>query len=61
MSHESATLIESRTLLHDAFADGQVYVALSRVTSLAGLWLRGGLITQAVVRAHPAVVAFYGR
>ena len=37
----------------------QVYVALSRVTSLDGLWIRGGRITQAVVMAHPSVLAFY--
>ena len=58
---QGMTLTRAELMLHDAFADGQVYVALSRVTALAGLWLRGGLITQAVVRAHPAVVAFYGR
>ena len=46
-------------MLSDAFDFGQVYVALSRVTSLAGLWLSGGAITQAVVKAHPAVVDFY--
>ena len=57
---QGMTLTRAELMLHDAFADGQVYVALSRVTSLAGLWLRGGLITQAVVKAHPAVVAFYG-
>ena len=35
------------------------YVALSRVTSLAGLWVRGGSITQNVVKAHPDVLTFY--
>jgi len=34
-------------------------VALSRVTSLAGLWVRGGSITQSVVKAHPDVLTFY--
>ena len=58
---QGMTLTRAELMLHDAFADGQVYVALSRVTSLAGLWLRGGLITQAVVKAHPAVLAFYNR
>ena len=56
---QGMTLTRAELMLHDAFADGQVYVALSRVTSLAGLWLRGGRITQAVVKAHPAVLAFY--
>ena len=40
-------------------AFGQCYVALSRVTSLEGLWIRGGRITQSVVMAHPSVLAFY--
>jgi ATP-dependent DNA helicase PIF1 len=38
---------------------GQVYVALSRVTSMGGLWIRGGRITQHVVKAHPDVLQFY--
>ena len=37
----------------------QVYVALSRVVSLAGMWIRGADLTQAVVKAHPKVAAFY--
>jgi hypothetical protein len=39
----------------------QAYVALSRVTSLGGLWISGSLVSQANVRAHPAVVEFYDR
>ena len=27
---------------------------------LAGLWVRGGQVTQRVVKAHPEVAAFYG-
>ena len=54
------TLSRAELMLHDAFDYGQVYVALSRITSLAGLWIRGGRITQAVVKAHPAVLTFYG-
>ena len=46
-------------MLDNAFDYGQVYVALSRVTSLEGLWVRGGRITQQVVKAHPSVLAFY--
>jgi len=55
---QGMTLSRAELELADAFDYGQVYVALSRVTSLAGLWLRGGAITQRVVRAHPSVVAF---
>eukprot|EP00979_Chaetoceros_neogracilis_P003270 scaffold577_cov273-Chaetoceros_neogracile.AAC.4 len=36
-----------------------VYVALSRITSLDGLWVRGGQITQNVVKCHPKVKLFY--
>lgn len=56
---QGMTLSRAELLLEDAFDAGQVYVALSRVTSLAGLWIRGGHIGQSVVRAHPAVLAFY--
>ena len=53
------SLSRAELMLSDAFDYGQVYVALSRVTSLEGLWIRGGRITQAVVKAHPSVLAFY--
>lgn len=56
---QGMTLDCAELQLDDAFDYGQVYVALSRVKSLAGLWIRGGLITQAVVKAHPAVQEFY--
>eukprot|EP00961_Rhodomonas_salina_P203761 2749213-Rhodomonas_salina.1 len=48
-----------RLQLDDAFDFGQTYVALSRARSLAGLWIQGGAVTQAAVKAHPAVIAFY--
>ena len=56
---QGMSLSRAELMLHDAFDYGQVYVALSRVTSLAGLWVRGGSITQNVVKAHPDVLAFY--
>jgi ATP-dependent exoDNAse (exonuclease V) alpha subunit len=43
----------------DAFAHGQVYVVLSRVTSSVGLWIKGKAITQKVVKAHPDVIEFH--
>ena len=56
---QGMTLSRAELMLQDAFAAGQAYVALSRVTSLAGLWLSGLDITQDVVRAHPEVQRFY--
>ena len=53
------SLTRAELMLSDAFDFGQCYVALSRVTSLEGLWIHGGRITQSVVRAHPSVLAFY--
>jgi len=53
------TIERAELQLDDAFDFGQVYVALSRVTSLNGLWIRGGNITQSVVKAHPKVTTFY--
>lgn len=56
---QGMTIERAELQLDDAFDYGQVYVALSRITSLNGLWVRGGSITQAVVKAHPKVKAFY--
>ena len=56
---QGMTIERAELQLDDAFDYGQVYVALSRVTSLNGLWVRGGRITQNVVKAHPMVKAFY--
>lgn len=56
---QGITISRAELQLDDAFDCGQVYVALSRATSLAGLWIRGGGVTQAVVKAHPNVVHFY--
>ena len=56
---QGMTIERAELQLDDAFDYGQVYVALSRVTSLNGLWIRGGNITQSVVKAHPKVTAFY--
>jgi ATP-dependent DNA helicase PIF1 len=55
---QGMTLSRAELQLADAFDFGQVYVALSRVTSLQGLWIKGQDVSQAVVKAHPAVLAF---
>jgi hypothetical protein len=51
------TLDRVEASLSNAFDHGMVYVALSRVKSLAGLRLSG--FAPSKVKAHPAVVAFY--
>lgn len=56
---QGMTLSRAQLMLADAFEHGQVYVALSRVTSLAGLWMAGEKLTRAVIKAHPAVRGFY--
>jgi len=56
---QGMTLSRAEMQLADAFAHGQVYVALSRVQSLAGLWMTGGMVTQQQISAHPDVIAFY--
>jgi ATP-dependent exoDNAse (exonuclease V) alpha subunit len=56
---QGMTLSRAELQLGDAFACGQVYVALSRVVSLAGLWLSGGALKPDAVKAHAAVVEFY--
>jgi hypothetical protein len=53
------TIERAELQLDDAFDYGQVYVALSRVVSLKGLWVCGGRVAQSAVKAHPKVVAFY--
>jgi ATP-dependent DNA helicase PIF1 len=56
---QGQTLTRVEVQLDDAFDCGQVYVALSRVTSLDGLYIQGPQVTQKVVRAHPTVKEFY--
>lgn len=43
--------------LGEAFAPGQVYVALSRCTSFEGLWMRSKLYERAI-SCHPEVIDF---
>ena len=50
---------QERVDLAAAFEYGQAYVALSRVTSLAGLAIAGGQLTQRAVMANPKVLTFY--
>ena len=58
--HKSQGMTLDRAIvdLTRAFATGQAYVALSRVRSRTGLWLRGSL-SPAAVRADRRVIEFY--
>jgi len=59
--HKSQGLTLSRAVLEiaSAFDYGQAYVALSRVSSLTGLWLTRPINRQSI-KAHPLVLDFYG-
>ena len=56
---QGATLERAEVQVSGAFAAGQTYVALSRCTSLAGLWISGEKISQRHVFTDPKVVNFY--
>lgn len=56
---QGCTLTSAELMLDKAFDYGQVYVALSRVKNLEGLWLSQPIQRQSV-RAHPTVLRFYG-
>lgn len=55
---QGMTLSRVELNLQCAFEYGQVYTALSRATSLDGLWLRSYLLPTSI-RAHPKVLAYY--
>ena len=57
---QGMTLSRAELQLDRAFACGQVYVALSRVKSLDGLFIRGDHITPDLVSVNAAVLARFG-
>ena len=56
---QGMTLTRASMSVDNAFAEGQVYVALSRVSSMQGLYLTGPMLQPAAVKAHQDVISFY--
>jgi len=56
---QGMTLTRAELQVADAFDPGQTYVALSRLTDLAGLWISGGVLSESSAFAHPDVLEFY--
>ena len=56
---QGSTLSRAELMLSNTFDFGQAYVALSRVTSLEGLWLTKP-VHKNLFRANPKVVSFFG-
>mmetsp|Transcript_3405 Transcript_3405/g.6145 ORF Transcript_3405/g.6145 Transcript_3405/m.6145 type:complete len:833 (+) Transcript_3405:96-2594(+) len=59
---QGMTLTRAEVQLDDVFSHGQAYVALSRLTGFAGLWLGGRYpgISERSIRSHPRALEFYG-
>jgi len=57
---QGMTLSRAEVQLDDAFSYGQVYVALSRLTTYSGLWIGGRGFSQRSIKAHPNALRFYG-
>ncbi len=56
---QGCTLTCAEIMMDKAFDYGQVYVALSRVKNMEGLWLAKPISPNAV-KAHPEVMRYYG-
>ena len=56
---QGMSLTRAQVDVSNAFAEGQVYVALSRLVSLNGLWLVGPMFSASNVKAHKSVIQFY--
>ena len=56
---QGSTLTSAELILGKAFNYGQIYVALSRVRDIKGLWIADN-VENLKVRASPEVLSFYG-
>ena len=56
---QGMTLGQDELQLEDAFNYGQAYVALSWLTSVEGTWVRGGEITEKVVKVYLDMTWFF--
>jgi len=56
---QGMTLSRAEVQLDDAFSCGQVYVALSRLTSYDGLWIGGRGPSKNSVKAHRKALEYY--
>ncbi len=55
---QGTTLSRAEIRVNEAFDYGQVYVALSRIKSMEGLWLTEP-ISKSAIKANPDVIKFY--
>ena len=58
---QGMTLTRAELQVDNAFEVGQAYVALSRLTSTTGLWIRGSGLSTANTLVDPIVLDFYRR
>ena len=56
---QGATLERAEIQVTGAFAEGQTYVAMSRCTSLNGLWISGDKIEKKHIFSNKKVSLFY--
>lgn len=55
---QGSTVSRAELKINNAFENGQAYVALSRVSSLKGLWLTSPLTARSI-KADPTALDYY--
>jgi len=56
---QGMTLTRAEVHLDSSFSFGQVYVALSRLRGMEGLWISGRGLSEEQIKADPDALAFY--